>query len=42
MLQGDIKNNISKIVEKSIEKKVEFIMATPPCQSFSNAGKKKN
>ncbi len=39
---GDIKNKkIQKeIIQKSIEKKVDIIMATPPCQGFSVAGKR--
>ena len=40
MIQGDIINNTDNIIELSKQKKVDFIMATPPCQSFSNAGRK--
>ncbi len=42
MIQGDItdKKIFDSIVEKSIEKNVEFIMATPPCQGMSLAGAK--
>lgn len=40
MICGDItKNNVrSKIIEESINKKVDFIIATPPCQGMSSAG----
>ena len=31
----------NKIIKKSIEKGVDFIMATPPCQGFSVAGKRR-
>ena len=37
---GDIKDNLirDKIVNEALEKKVDFIMATPPCQGMSEAG----
>lgn len=40
MICGDITDNSvrDKIVCESIEKKVDFIMATPPCQGMSEAG----
>lgn len=42
MIQGDItkKETKSKIVNLSKQKGVELIMATPPCQGMSTAGKK--
>lgn len=42
MIQGDITNEkiFSFIAAQSIEKKVEFILATPPCQGMSLAGSK--
>jgi DNA (cytosine-5)-methyltransferase 1 len=40
MIQGDIKEKYDEILEKSKNKNIDFIIATPPCQSFSNAGKK--
>jgi DNA (cytosine-5)-methyltransferase 1 len=40
MIQGDIINKYDEILEKSKNKNIDFIIATPPCQSFSNAGKK--
>lgn len=41
MITGDItdKNVFNKILESSKEKDVEFIIASPPCQGFSRAGK---
>lgn len=41
MICGDItdKSVFNKVMKASIEKKVDFIMATPPCQGFSTAGK---
>jgi len=36
---GDIKDKYDEILEKSIKYKIDFILATPPCQSFSKAGK---
>jgi len=41
MIQGDINEKLDDIISKSKDLGVEFIMATPPCQSFSNAGRKK-
>ena len=40
MVCGDITDETlrTKIVEESIAKKVDFIMATPPCQGMSEAG----
>ena len=40
MICGDITNNEirSSIIEKSISHKVDFIIATPPCQGMSDAG----
>ena len=42
MIVGDIteSNIYSEIIKKSKEKKVEFLIATPPCQGMSLAGKK--
>ena len=40
MIQGDINDKFNEIISKSLEKEIDFIIATPPCQSFSNAGKK--
>lgn len=41
MVQGDIteKEIFDKVLKESIEKKVNFIISTPPCQGFSKAGK---
>lgn len=41
VIQGDINDEFDNIISRSKDLKVDFIMATPPCQSFSNAGKKK-
>ena len=40
MIQGDITNDELRnlIINKSIESKVNFILATPPCQGMSEAG----
>lgn len=40
MIQGDITNDDirNQIIKKSIENKVNFILATPPCQGMSEAG----
>lgn len=40
MICGDITNNLifEKIINESIEKKIDFIIATPPCQGMSEAG----
>ena len=42
MICGDITDDKirTKIVEESQEKNVEFIIATPPCQGMSEAGKR--
>ena len=42
MIQGDItdKKIFDLIAEQSIEKHVDFILATPPCQGMSLAGAK--
>lgn len=42
MIQGDIadKNIFDLLIKKAREKKIDFIMATPPCQGMSTAGKK--
>ncbi|MCL8210639.1 putative BsuMI modification methylase subunit YdiO [Spiroplasma sp. JKS002671] len=41
MITGDITKPeiFSKLVQKSREKKINFLLATPPCQGFSVAGK---
>lgn len=40
MIEGDITNEevFQRIMNSSIHEGVEFIIATPPCQTFSNAG----
>lgn len=40
MIQGDITNDEirNQIIKKSIESKINFILATPPCQGMSEAG----
>lgn len=40
MIHGDINEKFDEIVSKSKKLDVDFIIATPPCQSFSNAGRK--
>lgn len=42
MIVGDItdQNIKSKIITESIEKRIDFIIATPPCQGMSVAGKR--
>ncbi len=42
MICGDITNNDirTEIVNKSVQEKINFIMATPPCQGMSEAGKR--
>lgn len=44
MICGDINNDIvfNKIIKKAKEEKCKFLIATPPCQGFSLAGKNKN
>ena len=44
MICGDItKSKIkNELIKESINKKINFIMATPPCQGMSTAGKKNN
>jgi DNA (cytosine-5)-methyltransferase 1 len=44
MVYGDIceKENFDEFINISIEKKVEFLLATPPCQGFSLSGKNKS
>lgn len=41
MIEGDIRNDhiFKKIIRKSNEYKVDFIIATPPCQGMSTVGK---
>lgn len=41
MINGDITNELifNKVIEKSIENNCEFLIATPPCQGMSVAGK---
>lgn len=41
MVQGDIIKEYNTILEKAKALDIDFIIATPPCQSFSNAGRKK-
>jgi DNA (cytosine-5)-methyltransferase 1 len=38
MICGDINKKINVIVKKAKAMNIDFIMATPPCQSFSTAG----
>lgn len=42
MIQGDITNSYirTEIVNKAIDNKINFIIATPPCQGMSEAGKR--
>ncbi len=42
MICGDITNNNvrNQIVKSAIEKRIDFIIATPPCQGMSEAGKR--
>lgn len=39
---GDITNEVTRdiVVDKAIQKKVDFVIATPPCQGMSEAGKR--
>ena len=41
MIHGDIRENyvFNKIIKKSKENKIEFVIATPPCQGMSTVGK---
>lgn len=40
MICGDITNNVvrDQLIQESLEKEVNFVMATPPCQGMSMAG----
>lgn len=40
MIQGDIVEKYNEIIEEAKKLNINFIIATPPCQSFSNAGRK--
>ena len=40
MIVGDIKKNKLQIIDKSKEKGVNLLLATPPCQGMSNLGKR--
>jgi len=40
VIQGDIYEKKDEIIEECIKNNIEFCIATPPCQSFSNAGRK--
>ena len=44
MVYGDIcdKANFDEFINTSIEKDVELLLATPPCQGFSLSGKNKS
>ena len=44
MICGDINDDVifNKIIKKTKEEKCKFLIATPPCQGFSLAGKNKN
>jgi DNA (cytosine-5)-methyltransferase 1 len=44
MICGDIceEKNLNDFIELSIEKKIQLLIATPPCQGFSLSGKNKN
>ena len=44
MIQGDIthENIFQEIILKSQQENIDFIYATPPCQSFSKAGKQES
>ena len=41
MIRGDINDVLNDIIESCNEEGVEFVMATPPCQSFSTANSNK-
>ena len=42
MIEGDITNSRvqDKLIELAKREKIDLIMATPPCQGMSTAGKK--
>lgn len=40
MIIGDIKENKEKIISEALNEKVGIIIATPPCQGMSSAGKR--
>lgn len=40
MIIGDIKENKKKIIEASKQEQIDMIIATPPCQGMSSAGKR--
>jgi len=40
IIEGDISIKKNEIIQTCIENNITFCIATPPCQSFSNAGKK--
>ncbi len=40
IIQGDIHDKYTEIVKKAKENKCKFLMATPPCQGMSVAGKR--
>lgn len=44
MVSGDIcvKANFDEFINKSLENKIELLIATPPCQGFSLSGKNKS
>lgn len=44
MISGDIRNNdtFNKIIESSLKFKCDFLIATPPCQGMSAAGKRQS
>jgi len=44
MVIGDINNDevFDEFLEKSIDNKIDLLLATPPCQGFSLSGKNKN
>lgn len=40
IIQGDVNEKLNEIISKGKDLDIDFIMATPPCQTFSNAGRK--
>ena len=40
MIAGDINEHYEEVIKKAKEKKCRFLMATPPCQGMSVAGKR--